>query len=124
MTQATRPQTISEYIDSAPAEARDKLRRLQTILDSVAPNAKITIKWGNPVYEEKRILFAFAAYKDHLNFIPTPAALQAFRSELKQYTTGRGSIKLPYDMPLPEDLLRAIAVYRYNDVRDNDAHWK
>ncbi len=118
-----RPTTISEYIQAAPPEGQAHLRRLYAILKSVAPDAKEAIKWGSPVFEEKRILFAFSAHKAHLNFAPTPAAMKPFRKELAKHKTGTGTLQIPYDQPLPEVLVRNIAAYRLKDVRENDARW-
>jgi uncharacterized protein YdhG (YjbR/CyaY superfamily) len=119
----SRPSTISEYIAAAPREARPKLREMRAILKKVAPQSKEAVKWGMPVFEEGRILFAFAAFRSHLNFMPTPAAMKPFASELAKYTTGKGSIQFPYDEPLPKALIRKIATFRLKDVRDNDARW-
>jgi uncharacterized protein YdhG (YjbR/CyaY superfamily) len=118
-----KPSTIDEYINSAPDISKEKLKRIREILRNVAPDSTESIKWGNPVMEEKRILFAFAAFKDHINFMPTPSAMLPFAEELKYFKTGKGTIQLPYDKPLPEDLISRIASYRARDVRENDAKW-
>lgn len=115
--------TVDEYIDEAPEHAREKLLELRQLLRKVAPKATESIKWGTPVFEENRILFAFAAHKAHINFIPTPASLDPFKDELKPFKTGKGSIQLPYDKPLPAALIKKIAKHRADDVRLNDAHW-
>lgn len=115
--------TVDEYIDAAPKEAQEKLRELRAILKKIAPNATETLKWGSPVFEEKRILFSYTAYKSHLNFMPTRSALKPFEKELANYTTGKDTIQLPYDKSLPKALIEKIASYRANDVRENDARW-
>lgn len=71
-----------------------------------------TLKWGKPVLEEKRILFSYAAYESHLNFMPTGPAIEPFKKELKEFKTGKDTIQFPYDRPLPEALIRKIAAYR------------
>lgn len=119
----TRPQTISEYISFAPREAQQHLQKLYAVLKKAAPNATEAIKWGSPVFEEGRILFAFSAHKSHINFAPTPAALDAFRDELAKHKTGKGTLQIPYDKPVPVDLIRRIALFRVKDVRENDARW-
>lgn len=118
-----KPTTVDEYIDAASQEAQVKLRELRAILKEVTPDATETLKWGSPVFEEKRILFAFTAYKSHLNFMPTGPALEPFKEELAEYKTGKDTIQFPYDTPLPEELIRKIALYRAIDVRENDARW-
>jgi uncharacterized protein YdhG (YjbR/CyaY superfamily) len=118
-----KPKTVTEYINAAPKEARERLRELRSILRKVAPDATETLKWGSPVFEEKRILFSYTAFKSHLNFMPTRTALEPFKDELAKYTTGKDTIQFPYDKPLPKGLIRKIAIYRARDVRENDARW-
>lgn len=115
--------SVDEYIELAPKEAQVKLMELRSILKTVVPNATEALKWGNPVFEEKRILFAYAAFKKHLNFMPTHSAMVPFEKELEKFTTGKDTIQFPYDKPLPKTLIRKIAAYRYKDVMENDARW-
>ena len=119
----SKPTTVTEYINSAPKEARQKLLEMRAILKTVAPNATEALKWGSPVFEEKRILFAYAAYKSHLNFMPTHSAMEPFKKELAAYTTGKDTIQFPYDKPLPKMLIRKIAAFRAKEVREKDARW-
>ena len=118
-----KPSTIAGYIDSAPQEAQKKLMELYAILKKAAPEAREAIKWGSPVFEENRILFAFAAFKSHLNFMPTPSAMKPFKKELTKYTTGKGSIQFPYDKPLPKTLIAKIAALRVKELREKDVKW-
>jgi len=114
---------IDAYIAKLPEDRRSRAREMRAILKRVAPKAKEVIKWHLPMFEEDRILFAFGAYKQNLNFMPTPAALRPFAKELKAYKTGKGSIQFPYDKPLPKGLITKIAKYRIKDVHENDARW-
>ena len=118
-----RAANIDEYIASAPPEARKHLRELRTLLRKAAPRATEAIKWGYPVFEEHRILFAFGAFKTHLNLMPTPSAMKPFAKELAKFKTGKGSIQLPYDQPLPRGLLRRIAAFRVRELREKDVKW-
>ncbi len=118
-----KPATISEYIAAAPKEARSHLRALRAILRKAAPRATEAIKWGSPVFEYNRILFAFAAYRSHLNFMPTPSAMKPFEKELARFKTGKGSIQLPYDHALPKALIRRIAVFRVKELSEKDVRW-
>ncbi len=120
-----RPTTIDEYIQAAPPKGQPHLRRLYAILKHVAPQAEEAIKWGNPFFIEPRFLFAFSAHKAHLSFAPTEAGLEAFRKELKGHKTTKNFLQIPYNTPLPEDLIRRIAEFRVRAVaeRDDDAFW-
>ena len=121
-----RPTTIADYIQAAPYEGQPHLHRLYAIIKSVAPEAGETINWGAPFFVEPRFLFAFSAHKAHLNFAPTAAGLAPFSEELKGYKTGKGTLQIPYNKPLPEDLIRQIAERRLRDMRErqDDAFWE
>jgi uncharacterized protein YdhG (YjbR/CyaY superfamily) len=121
--QRARPTTVTEYINAAPEAAQAKLNEIRSILKEVAPDATEALKWGSPVFEEKRILFSYSAYKSHLNFMPTRSALEPFKEELAEYTTGKDTIQFPYDKPLPKALIVKIAAYRAWEVREKDSKW-
>jgi uncharacterized protein YdhG (YjbR/CyaY superfamily) len=118
-----KPSSIDEYIDVAPPLAQEKLREIRSILKKVAPNATEMLKWGYPALFEKRILFSYSAFKNHMNFMPTGPAMKPFEKELSEYTTGKDTIQFPLDKPLPATLIQRIAEYRIKDVRENDAKW-
>src|SRR4249919_1996824 len=120
-----RPSTIEEYIRVAPAAGQAHLRRIHAILAAVAPKAEQTIKWGMPFFIEPRFLFAYSAYKSHLNFAPSEGALLRFTKELQGFRTTKNMLQLPYDQPLPEALIRRIARDRLREVRarKDDAFW-
>jgi uncharacterized protein YdhG (YjbR/CyaY superfamily) len=122
-----RPSTIAEYIQAATPEGQPQLRRLYSILKSVAPEAEEVIKWNTPFFVEPRFLFAFSAHKAHLGFTPSLAGLEPFRKELADYeTTKAGILKIRYVDPLPEALIRQIAEARVRMVseREDDSFWE
>lgn len=118
-----RPTNVEEYIKASPEYAQGKLNEIRSLLKSVVPNASEELKWGQPVFIEKRILFSYAAFKNHLSFMPTGPSLEPFRSELSSFKTGKDTVQFTYDKPLPKDLIERIARYRHKDVIDNDAKW-
>lgn len=123
MNSTSKPQTVTEYLQSLPDQARGKLEEIRSILKQVAPNATEELKWGHPVLVEKRILFSYSAYKNHLNFMPTGPTLDRFKEELSGYKRGKDTVQFPYDKPLPKDLIEKMARERYHDVMENDAKW-
>jgi len=70
-------------------------------------------------------VFAFSAYKTHLDFAPTAPALKRFRKELEKHNTTKNYLQVPWNKPLPEDLIRKIAEYGLRDVRErkDDGFW-
>ncbi|MBX2967076.1 MAG: DUF1801 domain-containing protein [Cyclobacteriaceae bacterium] len=118
-----KPTNVDEYIRGAHETAQRKLKEIRSILREVAPNATEELKWGQPVFIEKRILFAYAAFKNHLTFMPTGPSLEHFKDELKDFKTGKDTVQFSYDKPLPKKLIIKIATFRYKDVIENDAKW-
>jgi uncharacterized protein YdhG (YjbR/CyaY superfamily) len=120
-----RPITIAEYIRAAPRAGQPHLRKVYAILKRVAPKAEETIKWGTPFFVEPKFLFAFSAHKAHLSFAPMAAAMQAFRKELEGHETTKNFLKIPYDEPVPEALVRKMARFCLKVVskRDDGAFW-
>ncbi len=119
----SKPATIPEYIALAPPESRKHLLELYAILRRAAPWATEAIKWKVPVFEDGRILFAFGAFRTHLNFMPTPSVMKALEKELSGYKTGKGTVHFPYDKPLPKALIRKLANRRVLELREFDARW-
>lgn len=123
MATRQKPATVDEYIEAAPEQSRAKLRELRALLKEVAPQASEALKWGAPVLALQRILFSYAAYKDHINFMPTGLSLDPFRRELGEFKANRETLQLPYDRPLPAALIRRIAEHRLVQVLEHDAKW-
>lgn len=119
----TKAKSVTEYINALPTEAQEKFQELRNILKQVAPEAKESIKWGSPVLEQDRILFAYSAHKDHLNFMPTRSTLIHFTAELTDYKTGKDTIQFPYNKPLPSELIKKIAQHRLKEVIEDGALW-
>lgn len=118
-----KPQHIEEYVSQFPLETQRTLTDLLTCLSDVVPKAEKGLKWSVPAFTYRRVLFTVAAFKNHINFYPTPATLNTFNKELTDYSTTKSALQLPLTGPLPLDLIRKIARYRYNDVVENDAKW-
>ncbi len=118
-----RPKTVSEYIATAPKPGQKKLREMRGILKKAAPGATEALKWGAPTFAYKRILFAYAAFKTHIGFMPTPPVMRAFAAQLKKYKTGKGSVQFSYDKPLPKVLILKMAKLRVKESKEKDVRW-
>jgi uncharacterized protein YdhG (YjbR/CyaY superfamily) len=118
-----RPKNVAEYIDAAPKEARKRLREMQACLRQAAPGATESLKWGVPAFSYGRILFTYAAFKNHVSLFPTPRAVRAFAGVLSKFKTSSSTIQFPLDKPLPLFLIRKIALFRVSESKEKDARW-
>src|SRR5882724_4125412 len=119
-----RPESITEYINAAPKEARAKLREMRACIRESAPGAQESLKWGMPAFSYRRILVTFAAFKHHIGFYPTPSAVKAFADDLSKFVTAKGSIQFPLEKPLPLPLIRKITAFRVRESIEEDKKWK
>lgn len=119
----TKPQTVSEYISSAPKESQKRLKEIRKCLKSVSPKAIESLKWGIPAFSYDRILFAYAGFKKHIGLYPTPSAILEFKKELENLKTAKGSIQFPLDKPLPINLIKKIAKFRIKELKEKDVKW-
>ena len=85
-------------------------RAIRLIREAV-PDVVERISWSMPTYWRGRNLLQFSASKKHLGFYPGKEAVQAFAGRLQQegWDASRGTIRLPYDRPFPEELVKDVA---------------
>lgn len=120
----SRPGNVDEYIASfEDTERQDFLRRLRDLSRANAPTAGEGLKWGSPSYFLDTILFAFAGYNEHANFVFTPSTKAAFADRLTGFDTGKGSIRLYYDREIPGDLLAEMIAYRIREFEVDGVTW-
>jgi len=119
-----KPKTVSEYINAAPKQAREKLREMRECIREAAPGATESLKWGMPAFSYGRILVTFAAFRNHIGFYPTPSAVKAFEKDLSKFKTAKGSIQFPLENPLPLALIRKITAFRVRESNEEDRKWR
>ena len=109
-----KPQNIDEYIAAQEERVQPKLIEVRKILQEALPEAEERISWSMPTYWKGRNIIHFAASKKHLGIYPGGEATEAFADELSDYSVSKGTIRLPYDQPLPVELIKRIARWCFN----------
>lgn len=101
------------------------LNQLRALLRDAVPHATEQLKWGHPAYvhPDGVILFMISAHKAHASFAVTPSTRAAFTASLVGYRTGKGSVALPYDAPLPQAILRKMVAFRIREYEDDGVKW-
>jgi uncharacterized protein YdhG (YjbR/CyaY superfamily) len=120
-----KPKTVDEYINSYTSEQKSQLIKLRQIIRDTLPDTIEALKWGAPATLDKdgMILIVFSGHKQHMNLVGTPSTKEAFVKDLSDYETGKGSIKLAYDKPLPESLIKKMVKYRADEYRNHGVKW-
>jgi len=112
---------VDEYIATSPREAQPILRQLRQVIKSAAPKAEEKISYGMPTYEYHGRLVYFAAHKRHVAVYSLAHADYTSATELKQFMTGRATLRFAIDQPLPIALIRRLVRAR---VKENEAKVK
>lgn len=105
----TRFQSIDEYIASCPKETHECLQAIRAVIKKIAPAAKEKISYQIAAFElNGRNLVYFAGWKRHVSLYPIPAGDEAFEREISRYVDGKGTLKFPFDEPLPMKLIEKV----------------
>lgn len=115
--------TVEEYIAGFPQQRAARLTQLRELITTVVPEAREEIKWGTPAYSTGTVLLTFAGFAKHLNLYLTPSALTAFDDALAEYKTGKSAISLPYEQPLPQELIADVLRYRRDEYANDGIRW-
>jgi uncharacterized protein YdhG (YjbR/CyaY superfamily) len=109
----SRATSIDDYVAGFPLETQRVLQEMRELIAAHAPGAVETISYAIPTFDlNGRHLVHFAGYPRHVGFYPIPTGMDAFKAELSNYKTGKGSVQFPLDQPLPRDLIARIVEFR------------
>lgn len=109
---------IDDYLKPIEPEKRKQLERIRTIAKQIVPDAEEAIGYGMPTLKYKgKSFLGFNTHTDHIGIYPYGGEeIEAFKDKLDKlgYGYSKGAIRVPYDEPFPEDLLKEIIKHRIN----------
>ena len=107
------PKTVDEYFDRLQDPGLSALYKMrEAIRSTVPPEAVEFISYGVPAFKLKRVLVWYAAFANHCSLFPTNAVIVAFKDELKDFSTSKGTIHFPLDKPMPVALIKKLVKTR------------
>jgi uncharacterized protein YdhG (YjbR/CyaY superfamily) len=107
------PKNVDEYLAGIPEPARSTLNKIRAAIRSaLPPEATETISYRIPAFKNKGVLVWFAAFSNHCSLFPTASVVEAFKNELKGFSTSKGTIQFPTDKPLPTALIKKLVKAR------------
>jgi len=111
------PKNVDEYLAGVPQPARSTLNKIRVAIRSAVPSeATETISYGIPAFKHKGVLVWFAAFSNHCSFFPTASVMEAFKNELKTFSTSKGTIHFSTDKPLPAALVKKMVKLRVAQI--------
>ena len=105
---------IDAYLATVPEPKRATLEALRRSILAVIPEAEQCISYAMPAFRvQGKVLAGFAAFKNHLAYLPHSGQVLKEIPELEDYTQTTGSLHFAIDTPLPEHIVaKLIAVRR------------
>jgi uncharacterized protein YdhG (YjbR/CyaY superfamily) len=111
------PEIVDQYLARVPEPARSTLEKMRAAIRSVVPReATEIISYRMPAFRHNVVLVWYAAFADHVSLFPTGSAIEAFKDELAEFKTSKGTIHFPTDKPLPIALIKRIVKARVAQV--------
>lgn len=111
---------IDHYLMSIAIQKRKALERIRTIAKEVIPDAEEVISYGMPTLKYKgKAFLGFNIHTKHIGIYPYGGEeIALFRDKLKKLNYGfsSGAIRIPFDSPIPEDLLKEIILHRIERI--------
>ena len=108
---APTPASVDDYIAGFPAATREVLQEMRRRIIAALPNAEEWISYQIPTFGVGgQYVLYLAGWKQHVSIYPIPGGDAELDADLAPYSSGRSTLKLPLNRPIPWDLVeRAIA---------------
>ncbi len=109
---------IDEYLAEVDEPKRSTLEAVRRSILAVIPEAEECISYSVPAFRvEGRVVAGFAAFKDHLSYLPfSGGVLGQLNEELDGYTMTKSSLHFPVDRPLPRALVKRLVAVRLEEI--------
>ena len=111
-----KPTTVDAYVAQFPQEVQQILNRLRAVVKEAAPQAEEKISYQMAGYYLNGGLVWFGAYKRHIGFYPTTAAMEVYAAELDPYRAAKSALNFPLDETIPYDLIGRLVKARVAEV--------
>jgi len=105
---------VDQYLRGLEEPKRSTLEALRRTILEIVPDAEQVISYKVPAFRiEGRIVAGFAAFKDHLSYLPfSGSVLSELATELAGYTTTKSALHFAVDRPLPKPLVEKLIARR------------
>lgn len=116
------PAAVDVYIAGFPQDVQAVLERVRATIRKAAPEAEEYIGYQMPAYRLHGALVYFGAWKGHYALYGASGALvEVFADQLSKYEVSKGTIKFPFDRPVPVRLITQLVKYRAEENRQRAA---
>lgn len=118
--------TVEDYMAALPDRSRGHLEAVRAAIREALPDAEEQIFYDIPTFRiGGRNVIHYAAWKRHFSIYPVgQTVLETLAEELSELEVSKGTIKFLLSDPVPEDLIRRIALLRSLEEAEHQAKKK
>ncbi len=99
---------IDTYIAKQTDDVKAKLEKLRQTIRKTVPDAVEVISYQMPAFKYHGMLAYFAAFTNHYSLFLNSKVIEAFKEELREYETSKGTIRIPKGKAVPVRLVTKI----------------
>ncbi len=110
---------IDDYLSKVDSDKSKALARIRKIGMEMVPDAEDAIAYGMPALKTKgKAFLGFDAHSTHIGVYPMSGSIvEQMKDKLTMYETAKGSIKVPLDKPIPENILKELITLRLEEIK-------
>jgi uncharacterized protein YdhG (YjbR/CyaY superfamily) len=111
-------QEIDDYLAELDEPKRSTLAELRRTILRIVPTAQQCISYGMPTFKlNGKAVAGFAAFKNHLSYFPhSGSVLEELHQDVAPYSTSKGALRFPIDLPLPAELVEKMIGVRRSQI--------
>jgi uncharacterized protein YdhG (YjbR/CyaY superfamily) len=109
---------IDDYLKKIEPSKKEELQRIRLLAKKIVPNAEEIISYNMPTltYQGKPFL-GFDAHKSHIGIYPFSGYVtEVLKDKLAPYEFSSGAIRIPYNNPISENLLKEVIIVRLQQI--------
>lgn len=110
-------EAIDAYIDAQNEDVKPILNKTRETISAAIPGASEKISYGLPTWWNGLNLIHFSASKNHLGIYPGAKAVVVFQDRLTGFDQSKGTIRFPYNQPIPYELIADISRWCFDNYR-------
>lgn len=109
---SAKPTAVDAYIAAFPDAVRPILEAVRKTIRAAAPDAVEAVSYGIAAYRlDGHPLVYFGGWKSYVSVYPLPEP-PVLEAEMAPYRHGPGTVRFPFDEPIPHDLIARIVKAR------------